>query len=152
MDYSSEGDNDPPSYVEDSDTPFPGGARLESTIMQDTTDTTRPVNENYSPKSNSTNEDDANSIPKSGAEGSKLLVDGDPEQADARSYEKTKGHANTRDISLWTKPAAEFIRSPSGISGVPDMWIGRKPLGEGSFGLAGLWEKVDFEGNVIDVS
>ncbi len=31
------------------------------------------------------------------------------------------------------------------------MWVGKRPLGQGGFGMAGLWEKYDGEGNIVDV-
>lgn len=43
---------------------------------------------------------------------------------------------------------AEFLRSAHGYE---DGWVGRKPLGMGSNGMAGMWEKRDGEGRVVDV-
>ena len=40
------------------------------------------------------------------------------------------------------KPAAEFIRLHSDISGPPDTWVGRELLDEISFGLAGCGKKL----------
>ncbi|KAL8708182.1 MAG: hypothetical protein Q9225_007644 [Loekoesia sp. 1 TL-2023] len=42
---------------------------------------------------------------------------------------------------------AEFIRSQHGYE---EGWVGRKPLGQGAVGRAGMWEKRDADGNVID--
>lgn len=46
-------------------------------------------------------------------------------------------------------PYARFISSQSGFG--DDSWVGRQPLGAGSFGIAGLWERVTVSGRVIDV-
>ncbi len=70
---------------------------------------------------------------------------------DAGPDESVTGSASIDDYRLWTKPAAQFIRSDAGITGSPDVWVGKQPLGEGGFGLAGLWEKIDAAGNVVDV-
>ncbi|KAL8950394.1 MAG: hypothetical protein Q9222_003574 [Ikaeria aurantiellina] len=55
------------------------------------------------------------------------------------------------DIPLWGRKVSKFIRSPIG----PEKdwgsgWRGVKPLGKGGFGVAGLWEKLDQDGKVID--
>ncbi|KAL9576723.1 MAG: hypothetical protein Q9212_006864, partial [Teloschistes hypoglaucus] len=47
----------------------------------------------------------------------------------------------------WGWRMLEFVRSDHGYE---SGWIGVKPLGEGSFGRAGLWEKRDENGQVID--
>jgi hypothetical protein len=70
---------------------------------------------------------------------------------DAGPDESVTGLATIDDYRLWNKPAAQFIRSDAGITGSPDVWVGKQPLGQGGFGLAGLWEKIDAEGNVVDV-
>lgn len=62
------------------------------------------------------------------------------------------GAVTFEDLRLWTKTAAEFIRSHAGITATPDEWVGKHVLGQGGFGMAGLWEKIDPEGNVVDVS
>lgn len=73
-------------------------------------------------------------------------------QYDALSYETTKGIANADDLELWTLPAAEFIRSGIGLIESQDDWVGKRPLGQGGFGLAGLWERLDEDGTPVDVS
>ena len=73
------------------------------------------------------------------------------ENYDARLDESVIGVPTPDDLVLWTKPAAQFIRSSAGITEAPFVWVGKRPLGEGAFGLAGLWEKIDQEGNVVDV-
>ena len=80
------------------------------------------------------------------------IEDEGPKQYDALSYETTKGIANADDLALWTQPAAEFIRSGIGLVDSSGDWVGKRPLGQGGFGLAGLWERLDEDGNPVDVS
>lgn len=80
-----------------------------------------------------------------------IEVDLDPVY-DALSHETTKGVPNAGDLELWTRPAAEFIRSGVGTIQHADDWIGTRPLGEGGFGLAGLWERIGEDGFSEDVS
>ena len=70
---------------------------------------------------------------------------------DADDDEEVEGEASAEDIRLWESKAAKFIRSRSGIDEGPGIWVGRRPLGVGGFGVAGLWEKLDGEGYVVDV-
>lgn len=49
----------------------------------------------------------------------------------------------------WDLGYAAFIKSPAGLSG--SHWIGKRPLGSGSFGTAGLWERRDGNNNVVEV-
>lgn len=69
------------------------------------------------------------------------LYDVDPE-------ETAYGPLTVDDLQYWTRSAARFIRSSSGIDAT---WVGKRPLGQGSFGIAGVWEKYDHNGNMIDV-
>lgn len=78
------------------------------------------------------------------------IEDDKPIDYDARSYETTKGVASAADLELWTRPAAEFIRSGIGSIGSSNDWIGKRPLGEGGFGLAGLWERLGEDGTPVD--
>ena len=80
------------------------------------------------------------------------IEDEGPKQYDALSYETTKGIANADDLELWTQPAAEFIRSGIGLVEFSDDWVGKRPLGQGGLGLAGLWERLDEDGTPVDVS
>lgn len=75
-----------------------------------------------------------------------------PKDYDALSFETTKGVATPDDLDIWTLPAAQFIRSEIGTVQGSDDWIGQRPLGEGGFGLAGLWERLDEDGTAVDVS
>ena len=74
------------------------------------------------------------------------------EHYDAKPWEGTVGLPSIQDYDLWNANAAQFIRSESGFEGEGSGWVGKRPLGEGGFGMAGLWEKYDHEGNVVDVS
>ena len=84
-------------------------------------------------------------------------ANGDPEstpieQYDAEPWEGTVGLPSIQDYNAWSVQAAQFIRSESGYGGEGSGWVGKRPLGEGGFGMAGLWEKYDNDGNVVDVS
>lgn len=69
------------------------------------------------------------------------LYDVDPD-------ETAYGAPTAADLQYWTRSAAQFIRSSSGIDAT---WVGKRPLGQGSFGIAGVWEKYDHNGNMVDV-
>ena len=74
------------------------------------------------------------------------------EYYDAKLWQVAVGIPSIVDYNLWRPQAAQFIRSESGIEDEEPGWVGKRPLGRGSFGMAGLWEKYDREGNVLDVS
>lgn len=74
-----------------------------------------------------------------------------PQPYDAGPRESVYGIPTPDDLALWTMSAAQFIRSQAGINDGDLAWVGKRPLGQGGFGLAGLWEKIDSEGNVVDV-
>lgn len=59
------------------------------------------------------------------------------------------GNPDDEHVLLWGIDAARFIASSPGALGPG--WVGKRPLGEGGFGRAGLWELQDDEGNVIRV-
>lgn len=59
------------------------------------------------------------------------------------------GNPNRDDVELWGEAAAAFIASAPG--GYGPGWVGKRPLGQGGFGRAGLWELLDDEGNVKEV-
>ena len=74
------------------------------------------------------------------------------EEYDADPHEVITGDPSIADYRLWTQQAAQFIRSDSGLEEEDDgFWIGKRPLGQGSFGMAGLWEKYDGDGDMVDV-
>lgn len=60
------------------------------------------------------------------------------------------GIPDYRDMENWGshKGAAEFIRSESGIE---TNWVGIRPLGKGGYGMAGLWEMRDDDGQLTKV-
>ena len=76
--------------------------------------------------------------------------DSDPVEAyDVAWNEKAAATANARDYDKWDTDPAQFIRSYSGLG---NDWVGKRPLGAGGFGMAGLWEKLDENGTVIEVN
>lgn len=50
------------------------------------------------------------------------------------------------DKSYWKTEHAAFIKSAAGLDNAN--WIGKRPLGSGGFGTAGLWELRD-DNNVV---
>ena len=74
----------------------------------------------------------------------------DPVEAyDVAWDQKAAAPANASDYEKWDTAPAEFIKSNSGLG---SGWLGKKPLGAGGFGMAGLWEKRDDNGTVIEVN
>ena len=71
-----------------------------------------------------------------------------PTPYDVDPTESAYGVPTREDLHYWNRAASSFIRSSSGID---PTWVGRRPLGQGSFGIAGVWEKFDHNGNVVDV-
>lgn len=61
---------------------------------------------------------------------------------------KAAATAKASDYAKWDIAPAEFIRSDSGLG---NGWVGKRPLGAGGFGMAGLWEKLDGNGAVVEV-
>lgn len=70
------------------------------------------------------------------------------EDYDMGEYNQVIGSATAADLAIWAREAATFIRSDSGLG---DEWVGRKPLGKGSFGIAGLWARLDCDGRLVEV-
>lgn len=65
-----------------------------------------------------------------------------------------EGEAREDEVAMYGERQAKFIRSDLyGKRDAPDAsaWYGVKPLGRGGFGMAGLWEKRDENGEVVDV-
>lgn len=54
--------------------------------------------------------------------------------------------ADDDDMYFWKDEHSAFIKSAAGLDHLH--WIGRRPLGSGGFGTAGLWERRD-ENNVL---
>ena len=76
--------------------------------------------------------------------------DSDPVEAyDVAWNQKAAAKAKASDYEKWNTAPAEFIRSYSGLG---HGWVGKRPLGAGGFGMAGLWEKYDGNGTVIEVN
>lgn len=76
--------------------------------------------------------------------------DSDPVEAyDVAWNQKAAATAKVSDYEKWDTAPAEFIRSYSGLG---SGWVGKRPLGAGGFGMAGLWEKYDGNGTVIEVN
>ncbi len=72
------------------------------------------------------------------------------EQYDALNTERIVGSTTNRFRTPWVPEAASFIQSrPGGC--LEGQWIGVRPLGQGSYGIAGLWEKRNDDGEVVDV-
>ena len=53
------------------------------------------------------------------------------------------------EMYSWKAGHAGFIKSAAGLSN--SHWIGKRPLGSGGFGTAGLWERRDENNVVIEV-
>ncbi|CAF9919092.1 G2-specific serine/threonine protein kinase [Imshaugia aleurites] len=74
--------------------------------------------------------------------------DSDPVEAyDVTRDQKAAATAKVSDYEKWGSASAKFIRSFAGLDGG---WIGKRPLGAGGFGMAGLWERYDSDGTVIE--
>lgn len=69
---------------------------------------------------------------------------------DAMPGESTLGEPTEQQVKTWGLEAARFISSEAGLG--TGQWRGVKPLGQGSFGIVGLWEMVNRSGEVVDVS
>ena len=65
---------------------------------------------------------------------------------DASDNQDVTGIPDLDQVELWGEEAAAFIASAPGVGEAG--WVGKRPLGEGGFGRAGLWELYDAEGNV----
>ena len=52
-------------------------------------------------------------------------------------------------MTFWKLDQAAFINSDAGLDDVT--WIGKRPLGTGSFGTAGLWERRSRDNSTLEV-
>ena len=52
-------------------------------------------------------------------------------------------------MPFWKPEQAAFINSAAGLDDVT--WVGKRPLGTGSFGTAGLWERRDEDNSILEV-
>ena len=68
---------------------------------------------------------------------------------DVNESEGVMADPDPDNAELWGEEAATFIASAPGAH--EPGWVGKRPLGEGGFGRAGLWELQDEEGNVRQV-
>ncbi|KAI4116391.1 MAG: hypothetical protein LQ345_003177 [Seirophora villosa] len=67
--------------------------------------------------------------------------------------QKLEGEAREDDIQMYGDRLAKFIRSDlysRKDAADAAAWYGIKPLGRGGFGMTGLWEKRDEDGQVVD--
>lgn len=81
------------------------------------------------------------------------IHDSDGSEFDKQPYDvpkgtKTEGTPQPGDVELVGEDFAKFLRSAHGYE---EGWVGRKPLGAGTEAIAGLWEKRDETGRVVDV-
>ncbi|KAL8894983.1 MAG: hypothetical protein Q9207_008348 [Kuettlingeria erythrocarpa] len=60
---------------------------------------------------------------------------------------KTEGTPQPGDVDLVGEEFSKFLRSAHGYE---EGWVGRKPLGSGMEAIAGMWEKRDDTGRVVD--
>ncbi|KAL8932344.1 MAG: hypothetical protein Q9211_006369, partial [Gyalolechia sp. 1 TL-2023] len=70
-----------------------------------------------------------------------------PMPYDAPTGMTTRGPLRRGDEERLGVDAAEFVRSHHGYE---EGWVGRKFLGQGAAGCAGMWEKRDADGKVLD--
>ncbi|KAL8957775.1 MAG: hypothetical protein Q9193_005040, partial [Seirophora villosa] len=67
--------------------------------------------------------------------------------------QKLEGEARADEIRMYGNRLAKFIRSDlysQKDAADAAAWYGIKPLGRGGFGMTGLWEKRDEDGQVVD--
>ncbi|KAK2756150.1 hypothetical protein FQN54_005558 [Arachnomyces sp. PD_36] len=76
------------------------------------------------------------------------VLDPSLRNVDAKPGESTVGEPTEQQVLTWGWEAARFISSKLG-AGTP-RWKGVRPIGRGSFGMVGLWEKVNANGEVED--
>ena len=70
------------------------------------------------------------------------------ESFDIKDNREVFGMPTPDDVKRW-KEGAYFIKSTSGLEN--SRWIGRRPLGQGSFGISGLWQQCNTDGRVKKV-
>ena len=52
-------------------------------------------------------------------------------------------------LALWKPEQAAFISSAAGLD--DETWVGKRPLGAGNFGTAGLWERRNEDNALLEV-
>ncbi|KAL8964905.1 MAG: hypothetical protein Q9183_004146 [Haloplaca sp. 2 TL-2023] len=71
---------------------------------------------------------------------------------------KIEGARRASDPKIWQEDMAKFIRGPMGRTCKENPakhsggWVGKKPLGQGGQGMAGMWERVDENGQVHQIA
>ncbi len=70
------------------------------------------------------------------------------ESFDIKDNREVFGMPTPDDVKRW-KEGAYFIKSNSGLE--DSRWIGKRPLGQGSFGISGLWQQCNTDGRVKKV-
>ena len=70
------------------------------------------------------------------------------ESFDIKDNREVFGLPTPDDVKRW-KEGAYFIKSNSGLE--DSRWIGKQPLGQGSFGISGLWQQCNTDGRVKKV-
>lgn len=53
------------------------------------------------------------------------------------------------EMPFWNAEHAAFIKSAAGLKDAN--WVGKRPLGFGTFGTAGLWERLNEDNDLIEV-
>ena len=70
------------------------------------------------------------------------------ESFDIKDDREVFGMPSPDEVKRW-KEGAYFIKSTSGLGN--SRWIGKRPLGQGSFGISGLWQQCNTDGRVKKV-
>ena len=70
------------------------------------------------------------------------------ESFDVKYNQEVFGLPTPDDVKRW-KEGAYFIKSNSGLRNL--RWVGKRPLGQGGFGISGLWQQCNTDGRVKKV-
>ena len=70
------------------------------------------------------------------------------ESFDIKDNREVFGLPSPDDVKRW-KEGAYFIKSNSGLE--RSRWVGKRPLGQGAFGITGLWQQCNTDGRVKKV-
>ena len=70
------------------------------------------------------------------------------ESFDIKDNSEVFGLPTPDDVKRW-KEGAYFIKSNSGLRNL--RWVGKRPLGQGGFGISGLWQQCNTDGRVKKV-
>ena len=70
------------------------------------------------------------------------------ESFDIKDNREVFGLPDPDDVKRW-KEGAYFIKSNSGLEN--SRWVGKRPLGQGAFGITGLWQQCNTDGRVKKV-